>query len=430
MLLVANLQPYRCVHLRPAALQVRTPAALQVRTPAALQVRYRCVHLQPYRCVHLLPYRCVHLQPYRCVHLQPYRVACEQRFVSGAEGGLVALECQTLALRVSCAFESLRVTTADTDNTYCRDDKMMAVNGPEVNVTFTRSVSGVNGGYVCFVTSNVTQYECPTCGQIDVSQTAKLTNNINASIVEEQHPWTVYVRVYTNSTVYACGGTLITQNLVLSAAHCLHGIRVTKVRVWLGLLDRTKPEPGSLYQDSYTYHVHESYDPTTFVNDISVVVLPSSVVFTTRIQPACLPPADRQLDDVTVVATGWGLTSWGARCPPPSTGWGLTSWGGTLSPTMQQVALQVWTNAACTAAWQDHFNDFSFSVSYGQLCALGSGADTCSGDSGGPLVLNVIVGITSFGYECATPDVPGVYTRVQSYVPWVQQYIVPGACAV
>ena len=63
------------------------------------------------------------------------------------------------------------------------------------------------------------------------------------------------------------------------------------------------------------------------------------------------------------------------------------------------------------------------------MCAGKGGRDTCNGDSGGPLLADqlgggwAVVGITSFGVDCAREDFPGVYTRVDQYLPWIRQYL-------
>lgn len=60
-------------------------------------------------------------------------------------------------------------------------------------------------------------------------------------------------------------------------------------------------ETGSVTIESTDYDIHPGYDPDTYVNDISVIHLPTKVSLTTKIRPACLPPSDRKLDDKEVI---------------------------------------------------------------------------------------------------------------------------------
>ncbi|KZS21694.1 Uncharacterized protein APZ42_011683 [Daphnia magna] len=96
-------------------------------------------------------------------------------------------------------------------------------------------------------------------------------------------------------------------------------------------------------------------------------------------------------------------------------GWGTTTSGGSISPVLLKATVQVLDNTICTKQYGS-----SLFVSANMLCAAAPGKDTCQGDSGGPLLVDgVQVGITSWGYGCASPNYAGVYTRVTSYVDWI-----------
>ncbi|XP_037777552.1 proclotting enzyme-like [Penaeus monodon] len=112
-----------------------------------------------------------------------------------------------------------------------------------------------------------------------------------------------------------------------------------------------------------------------------------------------------------------------------ATGWGTLSFYGEEAQVLQAVDLNVWSNAMCSSAWSKKY----MTIATTQVCALASGKDTCSGDSGGPLAVQVdgkyvLLGITSYGHGCATPGVPGVYTRVSSFIPWIEGHIEEGYC--
>ncbi|XP_033092198.1 putative serine protease 29 [Trachypithecus francoisi] len=97
---------------------------------------------------------------------------------------------------------------------------------------------------------------------------------------------------------------------------------------------------------------------------------------------------------------------------------------------LQQVSVQVLENAVCEQRYRNasrHTGDRQLILD-DMLCAGSEGRDSCYGDSGGPLVCRVrrswcLVGVVSWGYGCALRDFPGVYARVQTYVPWILQQV-------
>jgi len=106
-------------------------------------------------------------------------------------------------------------------------------------------------------------------------------------------------------------------------------------------------------------------------------------------------------------------------------GWGAMEEGGSVSATLRQVVVPVLTNKACN--WRTLYLG---RITDNQLCAgelTSGGKDSCQGDSGGPLVLNrgengqqkLLAGVVSYGYGCARPFAPGVYTRTGRYSQWI-----------
>lgn len=116
-------------------------------------------------------------------------------------------------------------------------------------------------------------------------------------------------------------------------------------------------------------------------------------------------------------------------------GWGKTQETGKSASILQEVQIPVLTNEVC----RDRYTKIGKLVSQKQfdnavLCAgvLAGGQDSCQGDSGGPLMVPSIIdgkivyyqiGIVSYGIGCARADVPGVYTRVQTFVDWIQRKV-------
>lgn len=153
-----------------------------------------------------------------------------------------------------------------------------------------------------------------------------------------------------------------------------------------------------------------SFNPSTIANDIALIRLNRPLDLNGRhkyLQPICLPPN--------------GLTIDGSRCY--ATGWGRTTSEGRTANILQEVRIPILENNYCRRFWSNSFRPES------QLCAgnLEGGHDTCQGDSGGPISCQlpngiwVQQGITSFGAGCAQPRSPGIYTRVSTFVPWIQR---------
>lgn len=218
---------------------------------------------------------------------------------------------------------------------------------------------------------------------------------------------------------FVCGCSIVGQRWALTAAHCLAG-EGTSFSVALGPL---RPAAGPRIAVVRTLP-HPSYRRGTRAHDIALLELDTPS--TQRLAVVCLPPGPGFLERFSQ-----GLLF----------GWGKVGPGGGPARRLQEALLPLVTRDRCEAALPD-VGPKAFCAGFGEAYR----ADACSGDSGGPLVAlldqrPVLIGVVSWGRACARPHTFGVYTRVDSYLPWIRDHVlgagpskapreVPPACPV
>lgn len=217
-----------------------------------------------------------------------------------------------------------------------------------------------------------------------------------------KYPW--IARLMYDSH-YHCGASLLTQDYVLTAAHCVRRLKRSKMRIVLGDHDLTTSEetPAKMRAVSAVIR-HRNFDGNSYNHDIALLKLRKSVVFTKNIRPICLP--ERPFDPAGKLGT--------------VIGWGRTAEGGMLPGIVQEVQVPILTLSQCRA-----MKYRASKITNYMLCAGRGAMDSCQGDSGGPLVVHngdkyEIVGIVSWGVGCGRPGYPGVYTRVSKYLNWLK----------
>ncbi|XP_039620526.1 duodenase-1-like [Polypterus senegalus] len=214
------------------------------------------------------------------------------------------------------------------------------------------------------------------------------------SVKPHSRPYMAFVISKTNTTSTNCGGFLVREDFVMTAAHC----QGKEMFVVLGAHNIRENEQSQVIIKAKRIIPHPEYLMNEVKNDIMLLELEKNVTLNENIKPIPLPTTITDLCDGTnCLASGWGIFS---------------QEGTKISDTLQEASIQVVKRYCCKQKWGKVINKKMF-------CTQEVG---CIGDSGGPLVCNGVAhGITSFGIEpCGFYGFPSVYTRISEYLSWVK----------
>ncbi|XP_037911577.1 serine protease snake-like isoform X3 [Hermetia illucens] len=218
---------------------------------------------------------------------------------------------------------------------------------------------------------------------------------------------------------WRCGGSLISRNFLLTAAHCSTSRKIPPNIVRAGVVNLVKPEERDPVDfDIERIIVHPGYKAPSTYHDIALFEIKPVTTFD-DLKPICLWPS-KQIIGSDLLGMGFGTRSF----------------GGPQANELYVGPLNYVPQDQCQIAFASRQSEeLSNGIIEGQMCARDreNERDTCQGDSGGPLQLSTdsswryktyLVGITSYGEGCLGPS-PGIYTRVYAYLDWIERIVWP-----
>ncbi|XP_053546119.1 serine protease hepsin [Bombina bombina] len=330
---------------------------------------------------------------------QIWRLVCS----TSSNEDVAALSCEEMGFIRSLFHSELSVDTAGSNGTsgyYCVQESQLSSAKRLLDVL---SVCDCQSGRFLTV-------QCQDCGRRKLA-VDRIVGGQDAAL--GRWPWQVSLR-YEGS--HLCGGSLISNEWVLTAAHCFPP-RNRVVNQWLVFAGAV----SQLSTRAYLHGVkgiiyHTGYLPFRYMdseensNDIALVHLLTPITLTEYIQPVCLP------------ALGQVITE-GKMCTV--TGWGNTAYYGQQSDILQEASVPIISSSLCN---QPEY--YTNQITGKMFCAgfAEGGIDACQGDSGGPFVCEDnlsrtsrwrLCGIVSWGTGCALAYKPGVYAKVDQYQHWI-----------
>jgi hypothetical protein len=227
-------------------------------------------------------------------------------------------------------------------------------------------------------------------------------------------PWQAIV--FHSNYTFKCGATLISNKYLLTVAHCVKGLNPYDIRIRVGewqVNTFTEPYP---YQDLDVANIiiHPDYTYGSHWNNIAILELKNPVTLEYNVNSVCLPFGGNPVPE-------------GTRCLV--SGWGKDSFTGNYQHILKKIDVPLVDHYQCQNLMRKTRLGSYFRLHDSYRCAGGElGKDACVGDGGGPLICfdeisksYVAVGLTAWGIGCGEKDVPGAYTDLTKFTPWIAE---------
>jgi len=251
-----------------------------------------------------------------------------------------------------------------------------------------------------------------SCGPIySKKKDGRIVNGEEAT--PHEYPW--IISMLDSSGYWYCGGTILSDQWIISASHCVDGSKAKDVFIRVGDHDNTDPD-DTKFNKKQTFGVkkilmHPGYDPQTVNNDVALLKLDKKINFKDfddTVAPICLPEKLKAYSGEKVTVAGWGLLKENGDQPSK----------------LRKVDLEVLPMHTC----RDDYGYKKSWITSRMLCTFAKDQDACQGDSGGPLIwenkdrgVYELIGVVSWGIGCASRNHPGVFAKLSYFLPWVMR---------
>lgn len=352
---------------------------------------------------------------------------------------ILSLTCSVFALTVHSSPVTTSQTTYGPDGNdmfgvdQYDDTEMSSNDGDEVTIPLTSSVPQAPqlslSSRARLLPAQLTANDIPTnfqCGvrgpqEMDATR-GRIVGGITA---KTRWPWMVQL-LRKDDNELICGATLLSDQHVITAAHCIRGVNkeISQDQLIVRIGDHYRDEIELQEQDLTVecMFIHPTYNPNTLKNDLAILKLKidplNPIKFTSDVLPVCMPEKREFKNGQECFITGWGHTDF------------YDYLYNQASTKLQEAAVPLLGNRACQRLGRIYGTDLTKKMQCAGYVSGTLRADTCKKDSGGPLVCQnkegvwKLWGVTSWGDNtfCEdSPDLPspGVYTRVDKYLSWI-----------
>ncbi|XP_063961475.1 uncharacterized protein LOC129269155 [Lytechinus pictus] len=251
------------------------------------------------------------------------------------------------------------------------------------------------------------QGDSDTCGRQYEGSSTMIVGGQMAD--EFEYPWQA---AFYRGGRRICGASVIHKEWIITAAHCVDIIfepEIFEFRV--GSKSLVNSTQATQMRQAMEVYVHPDFNPSTLDYDIALFKMAKTfnIWADYEVNTVCLP----KKSDESMFLVGQDAVV---------TGWGALQQGGPSPTELYEVTVPIYDQHECNVSYSGDITD-------NMICAgvAEGGIDSCQGDSGGPMVAYkngtsdqyYLIGIVSWGFGCAQPDFPGVYTRVTEFEDWI-----------